>query len=262
MESSSRPWASDFSYAYLRRLLMLAHERFEVRPVSEASPADAVTAPVLLLRHDVDVSLDAARPVAALEADIGLRATYMLMTTSPLYEVEDEVCRRHIRGLVDAGHEIGLHFDAHDSEARQTSAEALNVQITAARQRLEVAAGAPVRSVSFHRPQPEVLRGPRLIADCVNAYSAELMAAYLSDSRGSWRDGEPIARLERANVPLLQVLIHPIWWGDEHREAEDRLEEFFARSTAGSSTEDRDRFDRDLLASLPGVRRRGLSVEG
>jgi hypothetical protein len=251
------PWASEFTYAYLRRILTIAADRFSVRPVSEAPAVGATGEPVLLLRHDIDVSLPAALPVAALEAELGLRATYMVMTTNPLYQVESEGSRGDLRRLVESGHEIGLHFDPHDMDASDPSATALESQATAARERLAAAAGAPVRSISFHRPPPEMLRGPRMVAGCVNAYAADLMASYISDSRGQWRDGEPIVRLESDRSPIFQLLVHPIWWGEDHLGAADRLEAYFADSSAGLTAGEQAALDRALAESVPGVRRRG-----
>ena len=58
----------------------------------------------------------------------------------------------------------------------------------------------------------------------VNAYSRELMSWYLSDSAGNWREGEPLPLLSNPDRPLLQLLIHPFWWGEEHMSAGDRLQ--------------------------------------
>jgi hypothetical protein len=47
----------------------------------EPAPGD------LLLRHDVDLSLDAALTLAGLEAEAGVQATYFLMTQSIFYNL-------------------------------------------------------------------------------------------------------------------------------------------------------------------------------
>jgi hypothetical protein len=61
-----------------------------------------------------------------------------------------------------------------------------------------------------------VLRGPLKLAGVVNAYAAELMGWYVSDSKARWREGDPLATLDRPKGKVLQVLIHPIWWGPGH----------------------------------------------
>jgi hypothetical protein len=63
----------------------------------------------VLLRHDVDLSLDAALRLAELEAEAGAQATYFLMTESVFYNLasaEGTVALERLRAL---GHRVGLH---------------------------------------------------------------------------------------------------------------------------------------------------------
>ena len=91
----------------------------------------------------------------------------------------------------------------------------------------------------------------------VNAYSRELMAWYLSDSKGNWREGEPLPKLLKPDKYLLQLLIHPIWWGDEHILPEDRLQAYFEVTTKGYSLERIKAFDVALAGHL-GIQRSGI----
>jgi hypothetical protein len=226
------PWAADFSYPYLRRLLTGAAARFEVRALAEAlEPAGA--RPVLVVRHDVDVSLQAALRVAELEAELGLRASYLAMLDWPLYDVEAGGGRAVLRRLRDLGHDVGLHVDP-----RGVAEE----ELPSLRDRLGAAAGAPVRSLSFHRPPPGRLRGPDRIAGMVNAYGAALMRAYLSDSKGRFAAGDPMRTLRAAPGPLVQVLIHPVWWGERHANPRQRLRALAAELDPGA-----------LAAAVPAV---------
>ena len=159
--------------------------KFAVRPISEASPGISA----VLIRHDIDVSLEQAQPIAEIEASLGLRATYAIMTSTPLYDIREPRNRQLMHRLTSLGHEIGLHFDAHDDQLGTEE------DVMAACETLEAACDAPVLAVSFHRPQPRFLRGPWHVANRVNAYSQQLMENYISDSAGTWREGEPIKRL-------------------------------------------------------------------
>lgn len=246
------------SYAYLARLLDAASHSYEIRPLREAETALAATARTLLLRHDIDVDLRAAVQLAAIESERGITATYMVMTTSPLYRPESVENRGMLRTIAAAGHEIGLHFDFPDPAMRSSppplgSAVPL---IQAAAARIEDLMGVGVRSVSFHRPLPGFLHGPLFVADRINAYAGELMAWYLSDSAGRWREGEPLPMIEQRRGRLLQLLIHPIWWGEQHRSAPERLQEFFERSTVGLTIEEAERSGRALADHIR-VRRAG-----
>jgi hypothetical protein len=242
-------WAADFSYEYFRRLLRAAQAQFDVHPVAEAPQAlRAGGRPKLLLRNDVDVSLERALRLAEVEHELGARATYMVMTNSPLYDLEAPESRAILARLVALGHEVGLHFDFEDPAQRAggVAVEAVEAAIVAACARLEAVCGQPVRSLSFHRPLPQFLRGPSRVAGRVNAYARELMDWYLSDSGGRWRQGEPLPMLERPTCPVLQLLTHPIWWGEQHQAPPDRLDAFFADATAGLTPAERVRYDATL----------------
>jgi hypothetical protein len=228
-------WAADFSFAYYRRLLEVARTRFALHVVGDAPRLEPTPArPALLLRHDVDVALGPARRLASLEYALGVRATYMVMLDAPLYRLDDAASRAVLADLCAMGHEIGLHFDfrAAERDAAESLA-AVEPAIAAACAALEALVGRPVRAVSFHRPHPQLLRGPRWVAGRVNAYAAELMDWYLSDSAGRWRAGEPLPQLTCPRRPLLQLLTHPIWWGPRHQPPADRLAAFVARQTRG-----------------------------
>src|SRR5205823_1486511 len=110
-----------------------------------------------------------------------------------------------------------------------------------------------VKSLSFHRPIPWLLRGPLLIGSRVNAYAAELMEWYLSDSKGCWREGEPLPKLRQPQGSKLQLLTHPIWWGDTHLTPAERLDEFAKEKTWRLSHSKAAEFDLALASTLPGV---------
>jgi hypothetical protein len=70
------------------------------------TPPEAGT---IILRHDVDLSLDAALRMAELEAEAGAGATYFLMTRSEFYNLDSESGRAAIARLRELGHRVGLH---------------------------------------------------------------------------------------------------------------------------------------------------------
>jgi len=250
-------WSSDFSYGYFKRILRAIKSNFESHLIFEAPRIlNKIGQPKLILRHDVDVSLRRALRMAEIEKEFGICATYMVMINSPLYHVEDVNSRDILLQLIQMRHEIGLHFctdnGEHNSNCEMNSLEA---KIHSACKRLEKLTDLPVLSISFHRPKLQFLRGPLRVSGRINAYSRELMEWYLSDSKGCWREGEPLPKLLKPNRPLLQLLIHPIWWGNEHMLPEDRLQEFFDTETQGQQPQDIKAFD-VALATITGVQRR------
>src|SRR6476646_9616402 len=63
----------------------------------------------LLLRHDVDLSLDAALRLAELEAEANAQATYFLMTRSVFYNLASPEGERTLARLRELGQRVGLH---------------------------------------------------------------------------------------------------------------------------------------------------------
>ena len=63
----------------------------------------------IYLRHDVDLSLDAALTMAELEAEHGVATTYLLMTESVFYNLASSEGVAAIARLRELGHAVGLH---------------------------------------------------------------------------------------------------------------------------------------------------------
>ena len=261
-------WTGDFTYRFYRMLLQTIRETFEVKALAAApqfltNPHDVNGPPRLILRHDIDFDMERAVTMAEIEYEYGIRACYMIMTTCPFYNIE--VNRDRLQRLLALGHGIGLHFDYHDFASRKDgvadpadSARLLEA-IDKEAGKLEAVIDQPVRAISFHRPLPQFLRGPLLIGGRVNAYARDLMQWYLSDSKGQWRHGNPLPALRQPSHDLLQLLIHPFWWGERHYPARVRLQQFFDDRTRGLSPEERSVFDRALAQHVT-VRRISLST--
>ncbi|HET9324301.1 MAG TPA: hypothetical protein VFO03_10500 [Gaiellaceae bacterium] len=144
----------------------------------------------LLLRHDVDLSLDAALEMAELEASAGARATYFLMTQSVFYNLGSSEGRRSLNRLRELGHGVGLH------------AVWPNVELD---DRFD-----PV--VAWHNPNPEYMTEPVDIAVNVMQPTFFDPEHYRSDSNQQWRHGCPHEELRRGRFEWLQLLVHPEIW--------------------------------------------------
>jgi len=244
-------WSENLTYAYLERLMDAARARYELRPLQDGPPA-AGDPPRALLRHDVDVSLQSALALAEREAGWGVSSTYLVQVDCPLYRLEGADAREILATLVALGHEVGLHVDV-----GALAPEALEGRVAQARDRLEAVTEAPVRSVSFHRPAAAVLRGPSAVCGMINAYAEELMEAYISDSEGRFRHGDPLRSIQEQRGQTLQLLIHPVWWADRHLSPGDRLQGLFEESTRGMGAEEAERFDAELLRAVEPAQRSG-----
>lgn len=219
------PWSADWSYEYLRRLLAKVKSQYALATLASApevlaSPSSPARS--AFIRHDVDVSLDRAQALAAHEQSWGVTATYHVMLSCPFYDVNDASSREALAAIRASGHEVGLHYHPTHDEATSPPHAAAE-EIEGACKRLEDLLGEPVKSVSFHLPPPGLIGGPLHVAGRVNAYAAPLLAWYLSDSRGRWREGEPFVTLDSPRSACLQILVHPVWWGETNEQPPVRL---------------------------------------
>lgn len=222
-------WSEDFTYGYYDRMLDTLVEGYRPILMRDAGKRVGSTEPVVIMRHDIDVCPRAALRMAKVESERGFFSTYFFMTNSPLYDIRDSAHAERVAEVASLGHEVALHFDL-DDERRIGGCSMAEVeeQIRASAALVEAASGQEVRSVSFHRPLNEFLRGPLIVAGLVNAYARELMEWYVSDSNACWREGEPIPLFRKPRHSTLQILVHPIWWGDRHMRYDDRLASYCA----------------------------------
>jgi hypothetical protein len=142
----------------------------------------------ILLRHDVDLSLDAALTVAELEAAAGATATYFLMTGSEFYNLGSPSGEAAIQRLRELGHCIGLHavWPHADRDDRFD----------------------PV--VAWHNPDSEYMRAS--VDGLVNVMEPPWADIYRSDSNQHWRQGCPHEALAAGSFERLQLLTHPEIW--------------------------------------------------
>ncbi|NNE99530.1 MAG: hypothetical protein HKN25_10975 [Pyrinomonadaceae bacterium] len=256
----SKGWSENFTYSFYEQILDLLKDDYEFRlfrEVPEFIHSDRKSN-VALLRHDIDLDLRKAVDIARVESNLGIKSTYMVMTSCPFYSVTDIESQSFLNEIAGMGHEIALHFDiVNDQQSLPSiSDERFFTNLNSSVLKLGRAASAKVDSVSFHRPVPELINGQLMLDGLVNAYAKELMGAYLSDSRGNWREGNPLSVLAKRPAKLLQLLTHPFWWNEQHVSAADCLEQFFVARTKNHSDEFADEFDEALSNHLT-IRRTG-----
>jgi hypothetical protein len=150
----------------------------------EGAPADGD----LLLRHDVDLSLNAAVQLAELEADAGAVATYLVMTRSEFYNLHSSSGERALERLHELGHRVGLHavWPLADLDERFD----------------------PV--LAWHNPDPVYMREP--VTGAINVMAPPWADVYRSDSNQHWRQGCPHEELAAGAFERLQLLTHPEIW--------------------------------------------------
>lgn len=158
----------------------------------------------VFLRHDVDLSLEAALAMAELEADAGARATYFLMTQSVFYNLGSPAGARAMAWLRELGHGVGLHAVWPHAERDDRFDPVL----------------------AWHNPEPEYMSRP--VDGVVNVMQPPwfTQGLYRSDSNQHWRSGCPHEALARGELEWLQLLVHPEIWvyrGETMRESMESM---------------------------------------
>jgi hypothetical protein len=217
---------ADFSPSAYRDLLRAFHS---AGYRSASFDAVAPREPQLLLRHDVDLSLEEAHKIAEIDAAEDWRATVFVLIASEFYNVFTHAGRTAVLDIMRLGHEIGLHFDGSVYNDGAPPAEFTPELEAAARREcdmLENLIGVPVRTLSFHRPRrsPWILGRPGRFADRLQAYAPEFFAdiAYVADSAGSWSEGHPLDHPAFHQRRAMQATMHPYLWTQPARR--DRVE--------------------------------------
>lgn len=250
----NKNFTTEFSYSYYEKILSIIKNNFETYLLFQAHQvlSNRNNKPIIFLRHDIDLDLEKALVIANVENRNNINSCYMVMTKCPFYSLRDDSCKSILKDIIQMGHEIGLHFDFTNSIEREknTVIGGIEKHISEECEILESVIFQKVKSISFHRPLQQFLRGPLFIEGRVNAYSSELMNWYLSDSKGVWREGEPIRFLVNPSKPILQLLTHPIWWGNKHQNPSDRLQSFFEDKTQNLSQELTKKFDEAMSSYL------------
>ena len=185
--------------------------------------------PAILLRHDVDLTIDAAHRLAMIEADAGVRSSYFILTTCHTYNTLSADNRERLREMVELGFEVGLHFDP--TIYGEIADDALAPKVDQEAGILASVIGREVHSVSLHNPS---IHGQYpLFAGYINAHDPALFSedAYFSDSRMDFRGKDPYEFVEQARRRTVQILLHPLHYtpdGDGYRQIMSQFVRDFA----------------------------------
>jgi peptidoglycan/xylan/chitin deacetylase (PgdA/CDA1 family) len=166
----------------------------------------------VLLRHDVDLSVDRAVRMAEIEASVGVQSTYFLLLTSCLYNVLHDQTRDQIDYIQSLGHDVELHFSTHQYYDNYPDDQQLTEHIRAECDILGTVSGSSVNTVSFHVPPEWVLR--RSFDGFVSTYEERFFSEipYRGDSNQRWRADPPF---DTGYPGKVQILVHPGLWGED-----------------------------------------------
>ena len=204
----------EFTFSHYGRILQAGLDGgYRFIGFDEVANARSESGRFCLLRHDCEGDLVTARKLAEMEREVGILSTYFIQLRSALYNVLSLPQAGLVRGILELGHRLGLHFDEHSyPDASDSDIADL---VDAERRLLTGEFRVPVDVVSFHQPSARVLDN-HIKLRCLNTYDRSDMrgVGYLSDSNWRWRE-DPVEALRAHRHPHLQLLLHPECWTDE-----------------------------------------------
>ena len=168
----------------------------------------------VIMRHDVDNSLEQSVRLAEIEAQEGISSTYFVLLRTSFYNPASIQGMEALQKILSLGHEIGLHFD----EAAYPVDEVRPVSqlILHEAQILSAICDVPITTVSMHRPSKKTLESNLQIPGMINSYGQVFFRdfKYLSDSRCNWR--EPVMEIVADGAyDRLHILTHAFWYHEQ-----------------------------------------------
>ncbi len=187
----------------------------------------------VILRHDIDYSLEKALTLAEVEANLGICSTWFVLLRSDFYNPASRKSIETIQKIKRMGHEIGLHFDEMFYKAEETDGHSIVPLILTEAHILSEIVDTPVTTVSMHRPSKQTLSANYEIPGMINSYGKEFFSdfKYLSDSRCRWR--EPVGQIVASGqYDRLHILTHAFWYGQEEAGMEKSVSGFISSAVS------------------------------
>ena len=216
-----------FSYSDYKEIINIIKESGRGCNFRQAQERDKF----IIMRHDVEFSVDRAFALSKLELSMDFTSTYFFQWTNNSYNILSKKNMDMIKYMHERGHVIGLHFALNGL----TDMELVRKKILREIHVLSEMLGFEITEFSIHRPSADVLRENIVFPGIINAYQDEfftfsenvtdstpLHVKYISDAKHRWNYGTPDADT-LFNNERVQILTHPYSWT---KKGYDNLENF------------------------------------
>ena len=182
----------------------------------------------VILRHDVDTSIDKALKIAEIEYNEGVKSTFFILLATKFYNIAEKDTLKMIKEISNLGHEIGLHFDEANYCSDNTE-ELIFREVDVMSKLIE----RNVNVVSMHRPSKKTLAADyKLQGKIINSYGKKFFNEYkyVSDSRHRWRENVTEV-IKNGSYLKLHILTHPFWYNQEEISLNEALKEFVQKAS-------------------------------
>lgn len=219
----------EFTYASYKNMLhLLREEGYVITDYHECNSYHEED--IVILRHDIDCSIEKAVKMAELENGMGVCSTYFVLVSSEFYNVATKKNAGLLKKIHAMGHQIGLHFDEMCYEGKGSGE--MVIMAEKEKEILQNVIEMPVTTVSMHRPSKMMLENEVSFPSMINSYSSKFFKEfkYLSDSRMHWRENVE-AVIKSHDYHRLHILTHAFWYAkSEWGGVRERLLEFILQA--------------------------------
>ncbi len=191
-----------FTFSGYRELLGSLKKHFKFSTFD-----DYHTKGFIYLRHDIDIFIENCLILGEIESELGIKATYMFMTSGEFYNLLSRSSIKIIEKLHEMGHVISLHIDLPVSN-KLSLVSYIKETHEYFKNFLPL---SPI--VSFHRPNVKELENLE-IPGFVNVYHRKFFKdiRYFSDSKMRNFLSQLENSLKEDPETSIHLLIHPFWW--------------------------------------------------
>jgi len=138
---------------------------------------------ILILRHDIDQSLEQSIKIATIENRYNIKSTFFLWLRSPFYNIFEKKYLNIIYKISKLGHQIGLHFDESSYEIKNEKElkKFIEKEINLIKTYFDI----NIYAVSMHKPPKWLLNNDVKLDKYINTYEKKFFKdfKYFSDSR-------------------------------------------------------------------------------
>ncbi|MFY0698451.1 MAG: hypothetical protein JXR11_11405 [Balneola sp.] len=183
----------------------------------------------IILRHDIDFSLIAAKEIATQNYLLGIKSTFFLYLNSTFYNITHKDDIKIINKIIELGHDIALHYDSNSYLNPTVELKILK----------EIFPTCRVDIISLHRPSTYLDKvkniNESLPPSIITTYDSRFIKEinYVSDSKCDLN----FNYLKRIidNKESLQLLLHPIWWYFKGKNVNHKLNKFYTERSMNIS---------------------------
>lgn len=194
----------------------------------------------LILRHDIEFSVERAYEMSLIESEMGICSTYFVQITNGAYNAFAASEKQMLLDMHRRGHRIGLHYHIGGVTDPLKVRDGIRDQLRL----LSELYGIPIDRFSMHRPVRQTNYHDIPIDGVINAYAPDfftltdhidenttLDVTYIADSQHRWNYGTPDPETLRARKKI-QLLIHPDFWNVSGHDAQNNFRQLIREHTA------------------------------